>query len=153
MASAKLPAPLVGVGVLLWRRNSGTLLVGKRLGSHGAGTYALPGGHLEYGESFEECAAREVAEETGIALALDSLTLAYTTSTVFPEVQRHYVTVFMQATVDEAAEARTMEPHKCEGWSWVPWGGIPQPVFPALASLMSAPGYSPEPSRALGRDS
>lgn len=37
-----------------------------RKGSHGDGEWALPGGHLEMGESFEQCAVREVEEETGI---------------------------------------------------------------------------------------
>jgi len=30
------------------------------------GTYALPGGFLEYGEQMEDCVAREIEEETGI---------------------------------------------------------------------------------------
>lgn len=40
----------------------------------------------EYGESLEECAARELEEETGISLPACDMQLAYTTSTVFPEV-------------------------------------------------------------------
>jgi ADP-ribose pyrophosphatase YjhB (NUDIX family) len=52
------PRPLVGLGVLVVR--DGKVLVGQRRGSLGAGEYALPGGHLEHGEGFEECAAREV---------------------------------------------------------------------------------------------
>ncbi len=56
--------PLVGVGVIVIR--NGGILLGKRIGSHGAGTWALPGGHLEYAERIEDCAAREVLEETGL---------------------------------------------------------------------------------------
>ncbi|SNX85091.1 uncharacterized protein MEPE_03800 [Melanopsichium pennsylvanicum] len=59
--------PRVGVAVFVINEK-GHILIGKRTGSHGAGTLALPGGHLELHESFHECAAREVYEETGLVL-------------------------------------------------------------------------------------
>ena len=59
--------PRVGVAVFVINEK-GHILVGKRTGSHGAGTLALPGGHLELHESFHECAARETYEETGLIL-------------------------------------------------------------------------------------
>ena len=45
---------IVGVAVLV-RRGEQVLLT-HRKGSHGAGTWAPPGGHLDMGESFEDCA-------------------------------------------------------------------------------------------------
>ena len=62
-ASGNSPAVRVGVGVLVLRE--GRVLLGRRQGAHGAGTWALPGGHLEFGESVEACARRELLEETG----------------------------------------------------------------------------------------
>lgn len=59
--------PRVGVAVFVLNEK-GHVLIGKRTGSHGAGTLALPGGHLELHESFQECAARETFEETGLIL-------------------------------------------------------------------------------------
>lgn len=59
--------PKVGIGVMIFR--DGEILLGKRKGSHGDGEYAFPGGHLEYMESFSDCARREVREECGIEIA------------------------------------------------------------------------------------
>ena len=54
-----------GVGCLVVRPD-GRFLIGKRKGSHGAGTYAVPGGLLEFGESWGDCASRELLEECAI---------------------------------------------------------------------------------------
>ena len=53
--------PSVGVAVIVV--NNGKVLLGKRKGSHGSGSWAFPGGHLEMNESIEACARREVFEE------------------------------------------------------------------------------------------
>ena len=41
--------------------------------SYQPGAWDLPGGHLALGESFEECLTREIAEETGLSVAIESL--------------------------------------------------------------------------------
>src|SRR5690606_16071274 len=58
--------PKVGIGVMIV--HDGKVLLAKRKGSHGADQYAFPGGHLEHGESFAECAIRETMEEAGIEI-------------------------------------------------------------------------------------
>ena len=55
--------------------------------------WAPPGGHIEFGESFEECAAREVFEETGLIIKNPSF--YDMTNDVFEKEHKHYVTIFM----------------------------------------------------------
>jgi 8-oxo-dGTP diphosphatase len=130
--------PRVGVGVLLTRGDC--VLVGLRKGSYGAGTWALPGGHLDFAESWEACALRETEEETGLR-ATGARHIA--TFNVIDEAEgMHYVTLIMRCDVSEGQQAATLEPHKCGGWKWVTWPGeVPQPVFPSLQRLIDA-GYS-----------
>ena len=37
---------------------------------------------------------------------------------------KHYITILMQAVVDNEQTVRNMEPHMCESWSWVPWSDL-----------------------------
>ena len=57
--------------------------------------FALPGGHLEYGEEPTDCGIREVLEETN--LKLKSIKLGTMVSTVMKDINRHYITLFMVA--------------------------------------------------------
>ncbi|GAB7330227.1 hypothetical protein MBLNU13_g01887t1 [Cladosporium sp. NU13] len=99
----------VGVGAFILSSSSSsssstqnpTFLIGKRLGSHGAGTYALPGGHLEFGESPEECAAREILEETG--LQVKNVRFLTATNDFLREEKKHYVTMFVVCERDFSA--------------------------------------------------
>jgi 8-oxo-dGTP diphosphatase len=58
----------------------------------------LPGGHLEHGESFAECAVREAREETG--LEISGIEVVRVTNDVFDE-GKHYVTIFVKGVVVE----------------------------------------------------
>ncbi len=105
--------PRVGVGLFVIKK--GKVLIGKRKSAHGTGTWAPPGGHLEFGEKPEECARREVREETGSEVEIvDFLGI---TNDVFPE-GKHYITLWYLAKW-KSKEARVLEPDKCEIWKWV----------------------------------
>jgi 8-oxo-dGTP diphosphatase len=122
--------PQVGVGVLVLQ--DGQVLLGKRKGAHGAGTWSAPGGHLEFGEAIEVCASREVLEETN--LVIKNPRLGPFTNTVFEAERKHYVTVFVIAA-PASGLLTNREPQKCEGWAWFPWSNLPEPLFAPLVAL------------------
>ena len=118
---APRPKVRVGVGVLLRQLEHGgtappTVIAGVRKGSHGAGSLALPGGHLEFGESWAECAAREVMEECGLTVPVEDLRMLHVTNDVMESENKHYVTIFMCASVSSMERAENLEPDKCAGW-------------------------------------
>lgn len=121
-------SPRVGVGVLVFK--GGKVLLGKRKGSHGVGDWAPPGGHLEFGESIEECATRELTEETGLK-ALSIETGIWSNDVI--DGSKHYITLF--AVIDKfEGEPQLLEPNKCEEWQWFSTDALPSPLFsPAIA--------------------
>ena len=114
------------MGVLVMRR--GRVLLGRRRGSHGVGDYAAPGGHIEFGESFEQAARREVREETG--LEITELRLLSVGNYIFKrdDGERHYIDVDFVCEAP-AGEAQLMEPEKCDGWDWYDLDDLPRPLF------------------------
>ena len=116
--------PRVGVGVMVVK--DGMVLLGKRKNAHGDGTWNFPGGHLEFGESLEQCAAREVLEETG--LEIGNIKPAALTNDVFENEKKHYITIIMQAEILHGS-VENKEPHKCEEWKWFDLNDLPEPLF------------------------
>lgn len=125
--------PKVGVGVLIFKENY--LLLGKRLGSHGSNTWAPPGGHLEFQESFEDCAIREVKEETGLTIVNPEF-LAITND-IFAEENKHYVTIFLCAHFPEDQEIKNLIPSKTESWEWCDVNRLPGKLFLPLKNLLA----------------
>lgn len=125
-----LPKPRVGVGIIIIKDNK--ILLGKRKGSHGSGYYAPPGGHLEFKETVEDCAIRELAEETDLKSL--SMKLGPWTQDII-DGEKHYITLFTIITKFEG-NPQLLEPEKCEGWDWYSWDNLPSPLFLPLNSLI-----------------
>ena len=115
--------PKVGVGVLI--EKDGKVLLGRRLSSHGAGTWQIPGGHLEFGDSFEDTALREAAEETGLTdLELKGL-LCVINDRVYG---KHFVTIGFLAAW-KSGEPYAAEPEKSSDWQWFAPDELPEDIF------------------------
>lgn len=63
--------PMVGVGVVVWKGE--TVLIIQRGKPPRVGTWSLPGGRQELGETTREAGVREVLEETGLCIEIKGL--------------------------------------------------------------------------------
>ncbi|KAG0227740.1 Nudix hydrolase 15, mitochondrial [Mortierella sp. GBA43] len=109
----------VGVGVLIMHDRK--VLVGKRIGSHGAS---------------------EASEETGLQLDTTSVKFVTANNNVMNDIDRHYVTVFVAASATGDAVPKIMEPLKCNRWDWITQeqllddNGPYRPLFSPLAKMI-----------------
>lgn len=120
----------VGVGAIV--RRNGKVLVGKRIVNHGKGTWCFPGGYLEHGETFEQCAKRETLEEAGISIR--NIRFGTATNDIF-ESGEHYITIYMICDYDKG-KVRVMEPEKMIEWGWFEWNKLPKPLFLSMQNLL-----------------
>jgi 8-oxo-dGTP diphosphatase len=131
-------APRVGVGVIITREHEVLLL--RRRNVHGAGTWSTPGGHLDFGESPEQCAVREVKEETG--LDIDAVAFRAITNDVFMAEGRHYITIWMESR-HTGGEPIVAAPEEASEIGWFPWDDLPRPLFLPLQHLLDGQRYPP----------
>ena len=126
--------PKVGVGVLIFNAEH-QILLGKRKNTHGENTWGPPGGHLEWGETFQACAIRETYEETGLKIINPKL--IGVTNDIFPNQNKHYVSIFLAAIRPEGQAVQNCEPDKVVSWEWFAISNMPKTLFFPLENLIS----------------
>lgn len=119
--------PKVGIGVMI-QNEKGELLLGLRHGSHGAGEWSFPGGHLEFGEKIFETARREVKEETGLEINTFELISVADEMRYIKTDSKHYLNIGLKALY-QGGEPKNLEPEKCAEWKWFPLENIPENLF------------------------
>lgn len=130
--------PRVGTAIIIIRDNQ--VLLMKRKGPHGNGTWSTPGGHLDFGETLEGCAAREAKEEVGVDVV--DIRFRAVTNDIFEETGKHYVTVWLEGI--PVGEPFIAAEREVEDLGWFDWDALPQPLFLPLENLVKENSYPPK---------
>jgi ADP-ribose pyrophosphatase YjhB (NUDIX family) len=114
------PAPTVSVLVVDGER----VLLGKRGGEPGKGTWSLPSGYIEYEDDFLSTARREAKEETGLEVEVGSV-INVVSSFVTPRY--HFLGIYVAA---RAVGGELEAGDDLEAVEWFPVGGpLPEMGF------------------------
>lgn len=123
------PHPAVTTDVVVFtllQARLSTLLV-RRANPPYEGVWALPGGFLGIGEDLDTCAARELAEETGIGgVYLEQL---YTFGAPGRDPREHVISVAYYALVAEAALDELHAASDAAEAAWHPFDRLPDLAF------------------------
>ena len=134
--------PGIGVSIILYRYTfdeQAEILMLKRVGPHGAGTWSFPGGHLEWGEKAQDGVLRELREEVGIKLAKHRIHNGFYVEDVHKKEHKHMITLYFYAQLPEGRKPKIMEPTKHSELRWVPWlGDWPKPLFKPVVTWLNS---------------
>ena len=134
----KKPKVGAGVGVLILNKDK-KILLGKRHDNLDkadsafriSACWTMPGGKLEFGETFEECGKREVEEETGIKL--NSIKVICTNNDM--NECAHFITIGLISEEFEG-EAKVIEPEEITEWGWFSLNNLPENLFFPSAHIL-----------------
>jgi 8-oxo-dGTP diphosphatase len=127
---------MVGVSVII--KKGDRILLEKRAHTHGAGTWGPPSGHIDYGETPEDTAARETQEETGVSIS--DVKFRCVTNDVFQADHKHFITLWFEARY-VSGEPEVKAPDEEANVGWFTWDALPEPLFLPLKHLLEGKTY------------
>jgi 8-oxo-dGTP diphosphatase len=125
MNESRPTVPQIGVGAVVFK--DGQVLLVKRATAPSRGLWAIPGGRLEFGETLQQAAEREILEETGVVIRASHP--IYTFDVIERDdtgaIHFHYVIVDLEAEYvrgepiasDDADDARWISPDEISSLS------------------------------------
>ncbi len=129
------PSVIVGVGVVVENSNK-EILMKKRKNSHGENEWALPGGKVNFGESFEEAGLRELREETGLT-GREPKVISLSNQRRYLEEGIHCVIIGIRVKVEEDLKPVNLEPEKCQNFGWFSLDRLPENIFEGSEQILN----------------
>jgi len=126
----------VGCGALILNEKEEVLVMkrsNKCKNQHGH--WQIPGGAVEFNETFEDAIKREVEEELGIEIEVEELlTLC---NDIMPEEKQHWVTPQFLCKI-KSGSIVNKEPEKCEEIKWLAFHQLPEEQTLPLSEAVKA---------------
>lgn len=131
--------PSLSVGAIVV--DDDRLLLVRRAHAPAAGTWAVPGGRVEAGETLAEAVTRELREETGIEGVCGPL-IGWTELVPDSDVEQHLVILDFEVSLFDAAEP--IAASDAMDARWVPVGDVAEMrLAPGLAEFLHDHGIIP----------
>lgn len=113
--TGKNDRPKVCIGVVVLNEKNQFLML-KRAGKYANGQYGTPAGKLEFGETFEAAAAREVMEEVGVKIK--NIKYVDVTNYIHQTERNHTIFILMAAQMEPGEVPKNNEPEKHSDMVW-----------------------------------
>ena len=125
--------PKVGVGGIVLQ--DGKVLLLLRKNAPEAGSWSLPGGRVEFKERLEDAVVRELREELGITVEVESLVCVV--NHIVPEENAHWVAPAYRVRVVSGVPMN-VEPEKTAAIEWFLMSNLPVNLSSSARSALAA---------------
>ena len=112
------------ISVFIFNAEGNKILIGKK---YDEGSWGTISGKLDYGEGFEDCAARILCNTANILLEdQDRVKFLCTYNVVEKSSNVHLVAVdyYLQVTKEEEKVHMMLDPYYYQNWSWYSFEGV-----------------------------
>jgi 8-oxo-dGTP diphosphatase len=118
---------------LILRRGEEILLGQRRNTGYGDGSWHMPSGHTEDGESATAALAREADEEIGVRIDPAEIRFVHL---LHHRTDSGRIALFFEVT-HWHGEPQNREPEKCASWDWFALAGLPADMIPYAAQALA----------------